>query len=76
VAEATRQAINDELSAEIAVADAEAAKEAEAAETRIAGLREKALANVEGIASDTASEIVKALTKKSVTAAQLRAAMK
>ncbi|RKQ70969.1 F-type H+-transporting ATPase subunit b [Litorimonas taeanensis] len=76
VAEATRQSINDELSSEIAAADLQAAKEAEAAETRIAGLREKALANVETIASETAIEIVKALTNKTTTAAQLRAAMK
>ncbi len=76
VAEATHQAINDELNTEIAAADAEATKEAEAAEARIAALREKALANVDAIATEAATDIVKSLTNKSVTAAQLRAAMK
>jgi F-type H+-transporting ATPase subunit b len=76
VAEATRQSINDELNTEIAAADAEAMKEAEAAEKRISALRQEAMKNVDSIATDTATEIVTALTGKLMTAAQLRAAMK
>jgi len=76
VAEATRQSVNEELSKEMADADAETAKQAEAAEERINTLRIKALANVETIAKDTATEIFQHFSGKTLTAAQLRDAMK
>lgn len=76
VAETTRQSVNDELSKEASAADEDMSKHAVAAEERINALRQKALANVEAVASETAAEILEHLTGKKATAAQLRAVMK
>ena len=76
VAESTRQSINDEIAKDLEVADADAAKQAEAAEARIRKIRESAMANIDAVASDTASEIVAKLLGKAPTNAQLTRAFK
>lgn len=76
VAETTRSSINEEIDAEIAAADEDAAIQAAKAETRIAGIRTKALGNIDDIAKDVASDIVKKFTGKAPTAAQLKKILK
>lgn len=76
VAESTRQAIETEITAEIEDADAKAQAHSEAAEARIQKMREAALANIDSIATETASAMVKTLTGKTLTAATVRAAVK
>jgi len=75
VAESTRTSINEEIEREIETADAEAAVQAEKSEIKIAGIRKAALSNIDGIAKDVASDIVKKFTGKSPTAAQLKKIM-
>ena len=76
VAESTRQSVNDEIAKELATADAEAEVQSQAAEKRIQTMRDKALSNIDSVASDTASAIVAKLLGKAPTAAQLKAALK
>ena len=53
VAETTKKAVDTEIQAELAAADAEADKAAEAAENRIRQVRTDALANIESVAADS-----------------------
>jgi F-type H+-transporting ATPase subunit b len=59
-----------------AEADARIAEEVAAAETRIRGLRDSAMASVGDIAVETAGAMVQRLTGTTATAADLRAAVK
>jgi len=72
VAESTRSSINAEIEQEIAAADAEAEAQAVKSEAKIAEIRSSALANIDSIAKDVASDIVKKFTGKAPTAAQLK----
>lgn len=76
VAETTRASINAEIEAETATADADAAKHMAVAETKIRGLREKALSNVDDIAASTAQELAEALFGGKISAAAARKAVK
>jgi len=76
VAESTRQSVNDEIAKELEVADAQAAEQAVIAEARIKKIREGAMANIDSVASDAASEIVAKLLGKAPTKAQLTRAFK
>lgn len=72
VAESTRSSINEEIEREITAADADAAAQSLKAEARIGDIRRSALSNIDTIASDVASDIVKKFTGKAPTAAQLK----
>ncbi len=72
VAESTRTSINAEIEAEIEAADAEAMVQAEKSEAHISKIRKAALSNIDTIATDVASDIVKKFTGKAPTAAQLK----
>ena len=72
VAESTRASINEEIDREVAAADAEAAAQAAKSEAKIADIRKSALSNIDTIAKDVASDIVKKFTGKAPTAAQLK----
>jgi F-type H+-transporting ATPase subunit b len=63
-----------EIAARLAQEEAKLAATGAEAEARIAKAREAAMANVAGIAADTAQAIVQKLTGKSATAAELAAA--
>ena len=76
VAETTRSSINAEIEAEMQKADEEAARQMEAAESKIKTLRTKALSNVDGIASDTAKTLVESLFSGKITAATAAKAVK
>jgi len=76
VAESTRQSINDEIAKDLETADAEAAVQAVAAEARIKKIRASAMANIDSVASETASEIIAKLLGKAPTKAQLASAFK
>ena len=76
VAESTRQSINDEIAKELEIADANAVEQAAAAEARIKKIRAAALANIDNVAAETASEIVAKLVGKAPTKAQLTRAFK
>jgi F-type H+-transporting ATPase subunit b len=54
--------------------DAELAARIQAAEVRIRGLRESAMANVRDVASETAADIVTKLTGKPISEAETKAA--
>ncbi len=71
VAESTRASINEEIEREIAAADAEAAAQALKSEAKITDIRREALSNIDAIAKDAASDIVKKFIGKAPTAAQL-----
>ena len=75
VAETTKKSVDDEIQSELAAADAEANKAAEAAEARIRSVREKALSNIESIATDAAQTAVEALAGKKVTLATIKSAL-
>eukprot|EP00919_Chromeraceae_sp_WS-2016_P043196 GHVR01103202.1.p1 GENE.GHVR01103202.1~~GHVR01103202.1.p1 ORF type:complete len:102 (+),score=29.08 GHVR01103202.1:188-493(+) len=75
VAEATRQAVDTEIQAELTAADQEADKQAEAAEKRIRDVRSNAMANIESVAAETAQAAVEALTGKKPTLASAKAAL-
>jgi F-type H+-transporting ATPase subunit b len=60
-----------EIAARLAEEEAKLAKSSAEAEARIAAARDAAMANVEGIARDTAQAIVEKLTGKAATAAEL-----
>lgn len=72
VAESTRASINEEIEREITAADAEAAAQALKSEAKITDIRREALSNIDTIAKDVASDIVKKFTGKAPTAAQLK----
>ena len=61
-----------EISARLAEEEAKLAQTGAEAEARIAAARDAAMANVEGIARDTAGAIVEKLTGKKATAAELQ----
>jgi len=63
------------VQAELATADAEAERQAEAAEARIRDLRKAALANIETVAAEAAQDVVAALTGKKVTMATVKSAL-
>lgn len=75
VAETTKQAVDTEIQSELAAADAEADKAAEAAEARIRQVRSAALDNIETVAADTAQAAVTALTGKKLTLATVKSAL-
>jgi len=72
VAETTRQSVDAEIKVEMDAADLEASKASDAAETRIRGVRAKALANIEAVAADAAQATVEALTGKKPTLAAVK----
>lgn len=72
VAESTRSSINEEIEREVAAADAEAAAQALKSEAKISDIRSAALSNIDTIAKDVASDIVKKFIGKAPTAAQLK----
>lgn len=69
VAESTRQSVDAEIEAEMAEADAEAAKQAEVAEARIRTIRTAALSNIDSIAADVAQAAAQAVSGKKFTVA-------
>ena len=75
VAETTKKSVDAEIQTELAAADAEADKTAEAAEARIRQVRNEALGNIEAVAADAAQAAVTALTGKKVTLAAVKAAL-
>lgn len=75
VAETTKQSVDAEVQAELAVADAEAEKQSDAAEARIRDVRTAALANIESVAAEAAQAAVSALTGKSVSMATVKSAL-
>ena len=76
VAAEAKAKANAEFAARQAEADARIAEEVAAAETRIRGLRDSAMASVGDIAVETAGAMVQRLTGTAVSAADLRAAIK
>lgn len=75
VAESTRQSLDAEIRTELDAADAEAERESDVAEANIRDIKQAALSNIDAVAADVASAVVKELTGKSITDAKLRAAM-
>jgi len=69
---ASRMQREAEIESEIMAADAEAAAQALKAEAKISDIRNEALSNIDGIAKDVASDIVKKFLGKAPTAAQLK----
>lgn len=69
VAESTRQSVDAEIEAEMAEADAIAAKQAEVAEARIRTIRGEALSNIDSIAADVAQAAAQAVSGKKFTVA-------
>ncbi len=76
VAESTRQSVDAEIEAEMAEADALAAKQAGIAENRINKIRTAAMANIDGIAAEVAAAAVKAVSGKTISAATIAVAVK
>lgn len=74
VAADARAKAQAEVSARLAEEEAKLAEKGAEAEARIAKARDAAMANVAGIASDTAGAIVAKLTGRTATAAELTAA--
>ncbi len=72
VAESTRASINEEIEREVAAADSEAAAQALKSEAKISDIRSAALSNIDTIAKDVASDIIKKFIGKAPTAAQLK----
>lgn len=75
VAETTKQAVDTEIKSELAAADAEADKAADAAEARIRQVRNAALGNIETIAAETAQVAITALTGKKMTLSAVKSAL-
>lgn len=75
VSETTRQAIDAEVSAELAAADAQAANQADQAEARIREIRSAGMDKVETIAADVAQEIVAKMLGKAPSAAAVKKAL-
>lgn len=59
MSEATRSSVDAEINTEIEAADAEAAAQAKKSEAKIQDIRNAALANIDTIANDVATDIVK-----------------
>ncbi|PHS37399.1 MAG: F0F1 ATP synthase subunit B' [Robiginitomaculum sp.] len=76
VAETTRASVNVELEAEMQIADEETARQMARAETKIQAMREKALANVDEIASETAKALVEHLYSKKISIVTVRKTVK
>lgn len=76
IAKSTRDKVNADIADKQHALDAELSEKAVAAEAKIAKAKAKAMEAVGGIASDTAAEIVAALTGGKVTKAALAKAMK
>lgn len=74
VAAEARAKAQAEIAARLAEEEAKLAAAGAEAEARIAKARESAMANVSGIAADTAQAIVQKLTGKAATAAELASA--
>lgn len=76
IAQAARDAAKADADAERAKVEAEMASKLEKAEAEIAGVKTKALGEVDKIAADTTTAIVKQLIGGSVTKAKVNAAVK
>ena len=76
IGKSTRDAVNTDITKQQAVLNASLAAKAVDAETKIAKSKAKAMDSVSDIASETASEIVAALTGGQVTKAALAKALK
>ena len=76
VAAEARAKAQAEVAAKLAAEEAKLAEQGAVAEARIAKARDAAMANVAGIASETAGAIVGKLTGKAATAAELASAAK
>ncbi len=76
IADAARDEVRAKADAERATVEAELAKKLAAAETRITGIKESALAEVGAIAEETATLIVKELSGATATKAEIAAAVK
>lgn len=74
ISEETRKSVEDTVDKEIAEAEAVADREASLAELRIRKTKAKAMESVETVSANVATDVVKALTGKKVTAAIVRAA--
>lgn len=72
VAESTRASINEEIAEETEAADKKAMAQADKAEAHIQKIRNAALGNIDSIAKDVASDIVKKFTGTAPSAAQLK----
>lgn len=75
IASETREKVNAEIEAERGRVEAELTQKLDAAEQRIAETREKALSNVDDIATDVAGEVVAQLTGQSASADEIRSAL-
>lgn len=76
VAETTRASVNAEIETEMEAAELDFAKQMDSAELKIRKTREKALANVDTIAADTAKSLVEKLFAGKVTLAAAGKAVK
>jgi F-type H+-transporting ATPase subunit b len=76
IATRTRETVNADIVQQQHALDASLAEKASAAETQIAKAKAKAMGSVADIASETAAEIVAALTGGKVTKAELAKALK
>ncbi|WP_026618458.1 F-type H+-transporting ATPase subunit b [Ensifer sp. WSM1721] len=76
IADTAREAAKTKASAERAAIEADLAKKIVAAETRIADIKSKALADVGAIAEETATAVVKQLIGGTVTKTEIAAAVK
>lgn len=74
-AETTRQSIDAELAKDLDIADAQALKQAEAADVRIRKIRTEAMANIDTIAAEAAQATVETLIGKKITLAAIKKAM-
>jgi F-type H+-transporting ATPase subunit b len=75
IASETRSALNASLDAKRHEAEAGLSAKIAAAETTIAGIKAKALAEVDGIATETAETLVSTLTGESISRADVAAAV-
>ncbi|WP_373413366.1 F0F1 ATP synthase subunit B [Ensifer aridi] len=76
IADTAREAAKTKANAERAAIEADLAKKIVAAETRIADIKSKALADVGAIAEETATAVVKQLIGGTVTKTEIAAAIK
>ena len=75
IAETTRKSVDSEIEAEVEAAEAEFATKQASADARISKIRNAALAQIDAVASDTASAIVQKVGNLKPTAAQLKSAI-
>ncbi|MBL4871012.1 MAG: F0F1 ATP synthase subunit B' [Robiginitomaculum sp.] len=76
VAETTRASVSEEIEAELEASELDFTKQMENAELKIRKTREKAMANVDAIAADTAKSLVEKLFSGKVTLAAANKAVK